>query len=139
MYEVAEVFGGACRTRLWLSQGAQKEIVRFRKKGDPNGAFWKRLKRFAETGFSLYERGNDPPIRSEWGGVYRIGTVDSLFRIIGFYADDSKADFIAIDAFLKKGQRLNQAEKERVNEVVRVKKDGDWKKAPSLRYPRLAQ
>ena len=71
--------------------------------------------------------------------MYRIGTVDSLFRIIGFYENDDKTDFIALDAFSKSGQKLSPAERRRVDEVAWVKKDGDWKKAPTLRYPRLAE
>lgn len=140
MHEVAEVaFGGPRRTRLWLSEAVEKAIVRFRRDGDPNGAFWKKIKRYAQTGFALYEHGERPPIRAEWDGVYRIGTVDSLFRIIGFYENDDRNDFIAIDAFLKSGQQLNRAERRRIDEVARVKKDGDWAKISTLRYPRLAE
>jgi hypothetical protein len=139
MHEVIEVpFGVPCQTRLWVSQAALRQIARYRKKGDPDGAFWKKLRRFAENGFALYERGDRPPIRAEGGGVYRIGTVDSLFRIIGFYEDDNKTSFIAVDAFLKRGQKLDASERRRIDEVARVRRDHDWQKAPGTSYPRLA-
>ena len=130
MHNVTEVpFGVPCQTRLWFSEKVTKEVAEFRKRGDPNGAFWKRVKRHAQNGFWLAERGNNPPIRHEWDRVYRIGFIDSLFRIIGFYEDESeKRDFIAIDAFLKSGQDLNTAQRARIDEVARVRQEILWKK-----------
>jgi hypothetical protein len=141
-------FRGSCQTRLWFSDRVLKDVAEYRRKGDPNGAFWKRLERCALAGFPLHERGSQPAVRYEWDGVYRVGFVDSLFRLIGFYEDGTnKTEFITIDSFLKRGQGLSAAERNRVDEVARVKRDGDWEKVtnggsnPSGggRYPRLAR
>jgi hypothetical protein len=140
MEEVTEVpFGVPCKTRIWFSRRVQEEVARFRKKGDPNGAFWKRLKRHAENGLWTAEHGSPPPVQAEWDGVYRLGYVDTLFRIIGFYEDASKSDFIAIDAYLKKGRKLNDPQRERINYVAAVKKERRWKKVNHVQYPRLAE
>jgi hypothetical protein len=130
MHDVTEVpFGFPCKTHLWLSQRAQDEITHFRKRGDPNGAYWKRVARFAKDGFGLHDQGEFPPIRHEWDNVYRIGFVDSLFRLIGFYEDPStKSDFIAIDAFLKKKKKLNRSERDRIDKVAEVRRLKQWRK-----------
>ncbi len=113
MHRVTEVpFPGPRRTRLWVSDAAAKQIDRFRRKGD------------------------SPVIRKEWDDVYRIGIKGSEFRILGFYDSDDKTGFIAIEAFIKGGQKLRSSERQRVDAVARVKRDGDWKK---VSYPRLAE
>jgi len=78
-------------------------------------------------------------LKHEWGGVYRIGFVDSLFRIVGFYEDASKRDFIAIDAYLKRGQKLDASQRNRIDHVVNVREQKPWKKVPDERYPRIAK
>jgi hypothetical protein len=137
MHLVAEVpFGVTCKTKLWLSFAAAKDVDRFRRKGDPNGIFWKKVRRYCENGFEMYEISQWPPLVHEGDGVYRLGIIESMFRIIGFYGDGGKVEFIGIDTFLKKDQDLNATEKRRVKEVIRVKKARDWKKvehAPQLR------
>jgi hypothetical protein len=140
MHEVMEVPLGACKTRLWISHTVAKELSRLRKRSDPNATVWRRLKRGAQMGLELYERQTPPVVKHEWGGVYRIGFINSLFRIIGFYKEDRKDVFIAIDAFTKRDQRLSAAERSRVNEVVRVKELNLWTKVESNEsFPRLAQ
>ncbi|HEY3243767.1 MAG TPA: hypothetical protein VGM03_10490 [Phycisphaerae bacterium] len=139
MHEVTEVnFGVPCNTRVWLSRSAERAIQKFRRKGDPDGSFWKRLKRWAQNGFRLHE-GPDGPIRLEWDGVYRVGPIDSLFRIIGFYENDSRAHFIGMDAFLKHGQQLTDGQKKRIDAVAAIKRDGNWRKTENVRYPRIAR
>jgi hypothetical protein len=146
MYEVRDIgFKGPCKTRIWISDGAKKDVDRFCEKSNPPGRFIRHLRRCAENGFGAYEGGSRPIVKPEWSGVYRIGFTWSLFRLIGFYEDPStKADFIVIDALLKKGQSLNAADRRRIDAVARVKKDGDWIKVKngkdhSGRYPRLAR
>ncbi len=140
MHEVAELrLGPSCRTRVWLSEKAQKEIKKFRKNSDPDRVFLKRLKRYAQNGFWFYE-GDKQPIQHEWDDVYRIRPTDSLFRIIGFYENEDRAHYIAIDAFLKKGQQLTDGQRRRIDAVAAVKRDGDWKrKVEDVGYPRIAR
>jgi len=98
------------------------------------------MKRLVANGFALHERGDHPPVRHEWNGVYRIGFVDSKFRIIGFYEDGKgTTEFIAIDAFHKSGQGLSAKERARINEVARVKQEHDWRKVTDDGFPRLSQ
>src|SRR5438045_2979157 len=116
MHQVTLInFGAPCKTRVWFSTAVTEEVGKFRKKGDPNGRFWKHLQRCAINGFEIYERGALPIVKLEWRGVYRVGFQHSLFRLIGFYEDgSSKASFIVIDAFLKRGQNLNASERARI-------------------------
>ena len=141
MIEVKEVqLAKDPKTRLWFSEKVQKEVAYFRRRGDPNGAFWMKLKRCCEIGFAYAEQGGWPIIKHEWDGVCRIGIKSSVFRIVGFYAGDNKTDFIAIDAFEKqKGQRLSVPEQALVNVVVGVKKGSLWRKVTDDGYPRLAK
>jgi hypothetical protein len=132
-------FPGHCGTRLWLSQRAAEGLAEFRKKGDPNGAFWKKVQRMARVGFRYYEGSRGMPIRPEGGGVYRIGIHGSLFRIVGFFKDESRSDFIGVDVFLKSGQDLSRSERDRIDAVAKVKQNGSWKEVENGRYPRLAQ
>lgn len=141
MYEVAELFSGSqCQTRLWLAQPVADALAkRSRKHRQEVGILMARLRRYAQNGFALYE-GNAKPIRPEPDGVYRIGHPDDLFRIIGFYDHDSRTDFIAIDAFEKRGHGLSASDQARIANVARVKKQGLWKKKNNYaQYPRLAQ
>jgi len=112
-------------TRFWVSKQVVKAIAK--RDGKERAKLLKRLLRYAENGFWNYQ-GDDLPIRHEWAGVFRIGHDDDLFRIIGFYEDQNQVDFIAIDAFLKKGQDLTPAQRKRIDEVVRVKDEHDWQK-----------
>ena len=102
----------------------------------------KRLMRYAQNGFLLYE-GKEKPIRHEWDGVYRIGHPVDLFRILGFYEDDTKTNFIVIDAWMKGGQRLSASEQARIDAIATVKKNGLWRRKTNGKenddYPKLAE
>src|SRR6266545_502161 len=126
MYEVEELFAGdPCRTKLWVSVQVSRAISDFALKNRRSvEQLLKRLQHYTKNGFSNYE--GDGPIRYEWDGVYRIGHKSNLFRIIGFY-DGGKTEFIAIEAFTKHGQKLSKPEKNRINEVVRVKEQRLWR------------
>ncbi len=130
MHYVAEVpFRVACKTRLWLSAAAQRDLIKYRKRKDPDGRFWKRIERGCQNGFATLEFGEWPPCRYEWDGVYRVGFIDSLFRLIGFYEDPkTKADFVVIDTLMKRGQDLGAADKAPIDEVARVKQERLWKR-----------
>lgn len=141
MYEVAELFARMpCQTRVWVAQPVTDALAkRGRKHQREVAILMARLRRYAQNGFALYE-GNAKPIRPEPDGVYRIGHPDDLFRIIGFYDHDSRADFVAIDSFEKRGHALSSSDQTRIANVARVRKRGLWKRnADYANYPRLAQ
>ena len=108
---------------LWFTQKVIDAVkVAASKRQDPKGIVMKKtLKRYAQKwlayGTTRKEKGLQ--VKAEWDDVYRIGPTRSLFRIIGFYEDDSYADFIAIDAFVKHKQKLSRAESDRITEVGR--------------------
>jgi hypothetical protein len=136
IHEVTEVrFGVRCKTTLWLSQKAREGIDDYRKKGDPDGAFWKKIKRYAINGFDLYERGRPSPVLFEWDGVFRVST-GTLFRLYGFYSGDSKSEFIVVDVALKRGMELSKSERSQIDEVARVRREGLWKKVQNDNYPK---
>ena|ERR1700722_10446907 len=129
---VTEVpIGVPCRTRLWFSERVAKELESLRE-----GRFEIKLKRCCQSGLSAYEGVVPPVIKHYRDGVCRIGFVFSLFRIIGFYVDgSSKQEFICIDAFKKRGQKLSASERRRIDVVVDIKINKRWRKNE---YPRLA-
>lgn len=112
-------------TTLWASDQATEKIAHFRTTGDPNGKIWSKILRWAQAGFQFFE---GKGVNHEWEGVFRVGTVDSLFRLIGFYGE-GKSEFIVIDAMQKKKTRLNASERVRIDEVARVKRLRLWRKA----------
>ena len=117
---VRELFSDVrCETRIWLAERVAKAIGN-------DARLLKKLKQYAENGFLLYE-GKDFPLRLEKPGVYRIGHRNDLFRIIGFYAGSSRSEFIAADAFKKRGQSLSKSQRERIDRVARIKRDGTWR------------
>ena len=138
MHEVVELFPNVrCRTHLWVSDAVLDRLnKRARKHQQSIARFLTVLKRYVQNGFACYE-GPGHPVRHEGDGVYRIGHHD-LFRVIGFYEDDSRRDFIAIGCFLKRRQALNAAERRRIKDVARVKKEHLWKRRTNGQYPRLA-
>ena len=136
MYEVRKAFVGIrCRTNLWFSVKVNKEV------GYAGPQFLSKLERYCQYGFENYEgKGNWPPIKHEWEGVFRIGMKNSLFRVIGFYEDGTnRTEFIALDCYTKGGQNINAAERARIDEVARAKKKHDWRKVQDDEYPRLAK
>lgn len=139
MQIVDELFPNAgMQTRIWISPAAAEVIEkRSRKNRESIAYLLKRLQRYAANGFALYE-GHQKPIRLEWGGVYRIGHPEDLFRLIGFYEDNSRRDFIVIDAFLKTGQELTASQRERISGVAKIKKENQWIRRRHGSYPRLA-
>ena len=135
MTEVDDVFSGLqCRTHVWLSQDAIDGIAEYAKKDE----FLKKLRYYAEAGFLAME-GSGRPVRHEGSGVYRVG--HDLFRLIGFYEDDTKKDFIGIATFDKHGQKLRRNERELIKGIAEIKNGVQWKRkvVPNGQYPRLAQ
>jgi hypothetical protein len=110
MEEVREFFPGHDRkTRLWMTDRVAAELLRFARRGDPDRQFMKLLDRYTKNGFENYMGGSPPPIKHEWDGVYRVGIMRFLFRIIGFFDGPGTADFIALDTFTKGGQKLSRS------------------------------
>ena len=127
MHEVEELFKDIpCRTRVRISAQAARAFQKFRKKGDPNASFWKKLKECTTKGFEYFQVGDWPQVSPEWDGVFRFGVRDSRFRLIGFFHGVGCSDFIVIDAFRKGGQRLSRSECDRIDAVAEVKRSGDW-------------
>jgi len=122
MVEVTEAIGGA--TELWLSDKVWRELKRL--DSTVKGRFLKQLKRCCDGGFVNYE---GMLVVCEWSEVYRIGFGWSLFRIIGFYEDGTnKTRFIGMDAYLKHGQKLSAADRDRINATAAIKKNRAWRK-----------
>lgn len=131
MHVVEEYYGGSeFATAVWLSEGANKAILKFVRKGGQQAAvLLQKVEYWAKTGFASFEGGEGCPIRHEWDGVYRIGRTSSLFRLIGFYENDDRASFVIIDVLHKRGTRLTKGEISRINGVAQVKREGLWRKA----------
>lgn len=110
-------------TRVWISDKAAGDLAHHSSREPPPGRFWKRLERFAKNGFKHY---HGTSIEFEWDGVYRISD-GTLFRLIGFY-DDATKDFVIVDAFLKRGQKLSKSDRARVDAAAEIKKKGSWRK-----------
>jgi len=51
-----------------------------------------------------------------------------MCRLIGFYSAPDKSAFVAVDGFTKRKQKLSKKERNRIDEVARVKKENDWVK-----------
>ena len=112
---------------MWVSEQARKAIEKFvKRKGDSGIRFLQKVKHYAKAGFREFES-KSGPIRHEWKGVYRVAHSSFLFRLIGFYEDDADG-FIAIDAFMKTGRQLKDSQRDRIDEVARVRDRGSWKK-----------
>jgi hypothetical protein len=122
MVLVEELFPGKpYKTRLWLSQRAIDELADYR--DNPPGRFLAKVKHYAKNGFGAYA--NSTILKREWRGVWRIA--DGRFRLIGFFENDfTKGDFIALDAFLKRGQELSRAQRARIDKVADIKESGAW-------------
>ena len=124
--QVRELFPDEpCRTRIWLSDAASEGVYAHAHGEKHRGSFLKKLKRYAMNGFDPYI-GDDRPIRHEWKGVFRIGD-SSLFRLIGFFGA-THAEFIGVDAFVKRGQELSPSQRKRIDWAARVKEEGRWVK-----------
>jgi hypothetical protein len=133
MHDVSELFWDiSCQTKIWISAAARKGIADYHQKK----RVMMLLERFATRGFQNFE-GPKRPIAPEWDGVYRFNP-GTLFRITGFYEGGSRTSFIAIDAMLKRQTKLSSAERRRIDEVARVRKENDWRKVYD-HYPRPAQ
>lgn len=115
-------------TDVWVTEQAMKQLGKFKKSGTPYKQYLLKLKHYATNGFWNFEGNEGEPIRAEGSSVYRVAHVSSLFRLIGFYEDDTRTVFISIDAFKKGGRKLTSAQRDRINTVARVKKERRWKK-----------
>ncbi len=111
-------------TAVWLSRKADKALDRLHRHGRDIDLLQDKIEHYAKAGFIKFEGG--PVLKHEWDGVYRLGRPDSLLRMIGFYAHDNKGQFLIMDAFLKLKGGLGSHERERINEIARVKRYGDW-------------
>lgn len=122
-------------TNVWASASVREALVWYQKRKETHrGFFIGKLHRYAKDGFALWH-GEGRPIRHEWDQVYRIGHDSCLFRVIGFYAGGYQREFIACDAYLKGGTKLNRSERDRINAVASVRATGSWHKVGSDGQP----
>lgn len=136
MYTVTELPIPDRRTRLWLSDQAIAAIDEHAKQEKKPGFFLEKLTYWCRAGLPRFE---PDVVRSEGNGVFRIGYND-LFRLIGFYEDDHKKDFIVIAAITKHGKKLRANERRAIRDVAEVKAKGDWKRVTQDgNYPRIAK
>ena len=117
------------QTEIWVSDAVREAIAQHTRSERPkSGFFLKKLKYYATGGFAEFEGDEKSPVRYEWGGVYRVGLHGKLFRVYGFYIGPKKLCFIAADAFLKKAGKLRPSEKDRIDEVVKIREKKQWRK-----------
>lgn len=116
-------------TVVWGSDRVREQLEWYqRRKEKFRGFFVKKLFRYAQDGFALWE-GADKPIRPEWDQVFRIGHDSTQFRVVGFYSGaGNRAEFIACDAYLKDGPKLSASERARINAVATIRATGNWQR-----------
>ena len=127
MVKVAPLFvGPEFVTKVWLTERATNLVDEHcRKKGKAyRGVYLKELARWCMTGFAVQE--NAGHVRHEGQGVYRLDLKGDLFRLIGFYYGPGKERFIIIDGFLKRGQRLDATDRERIGRVATIRQNRQW-------------
>ncbi|NJL30878.1 MAG: hypothetical protein HC898_04195 [Phycisphaerales bacterium] len=113
-------------TVVYATQEVEAALIEYSEtKDNPRNFFLNKLKYFAESGFDKWI-GPDRPIRSEGERIYRIGLDRSLFRMIGFFSDNTRKQFIVVDVFLKRGQRLGKAEREKIARAAKICREGSW-------------
>ena len=127
VYELFQDQHTSLQTRVWITKPALQEFKKYQNREQPQKKFLKKLKRYAERGFVNFEGSEGSPIRHEWDGVYRISD-GSLFRLLGFYENENRTDFIVIEAFLKNKTKLNSSHKDKINAIARIKRDKSWTK-----------
>ena len=133
MYEVETIFENAttvCMTEEVLEaifdhDGIEPDDLDL--KNIPAGLLEK-IRYWSLAGFRRHEGSKGRPIKYEGKGVYRLGLKHDLFRVYGFYEDESRKDkFIAIKAWgEKQGTSNTSRERAVIREVQRVIQDGDW-------------
>lgn len=113
------------KTRVWRTEAVQKQIL----KRDPQDRrkLMQKLQRYSANGFAEYL---GVAIQREQDGVFRIGSKSDLFRILGFFEDGTE-DFMACEAFLKKGQELTRAQQQKIGSIAVAKAENRYRKAES--------
>ncbi len=122
--EVDELFvGQAYETAVLISDHCLKELHDFRQTHRREGdQFLAKMRYCATAGFRRHHGGF---IRVEDRNVIRLGLQESLFRVYGFY---SGSEFIAIDALMKRKQKMSAAERSAVTRVADIRDKNQWRK-----------
>lgn len=138
MEELIELFPGeACRTEVWVSATANRQLQKLaskKRKRDRVATLLKKLKRCSQDGFEYHDRpstdkGRPFPLAHEWNGVWRFGLRGDLLRLLGFCCSEQEwGEFLIFRVFEKRGQRLNDDEKALVNEVAAIKQSGMYRR-----------
>lgn len=120
--------GAPYETEVWCSKIVADALDQLQQGTKRERQIANKVDYYARAGFRNHEGGHGP-IRSEGNGVFRIGAWGDLFRILGFYSTERKDEFIAIDAFGKREQKLRKNEKLLIERVAHIKSDKLWEKA----------
>lgn len=119
---VEELFvGPVYQTQVWIDAESLGQLL----EDEAAGKLATKLEHYAKAGFGRYTS-KEGPIKSEGRGVFRIGLHSSLFRLLGFY--NGQAEFIIVDAFLKKKQKLSGPERAKVATVAAIREQELWVK-----------
>jgi len=114
-------------TSVWISEQAMQRLEPFLDEADERDEFGQpqflqKLMDHAVHGFWLAEA-QTREIKDEWDNVKRFGRRYSQFRVIGFYEPGvpKKRSFVIMDAFTKAKGGYTKRERQRVNEVARIR------------------
>ncbi|MBI1375317.1 MAG: hypothetical protein GC159_21575 [Phycisphaera sp.] len=130
MYEVELVFDA--ETSVWMTDEVFDAIWKHdggnsdAELDDIKGGMLEKIEYWSRGGFWNFEgtRG----IKNEGNGVYRLGLHGDLFRVYGFYEDNTKRSFIAVEPHAdKKGKSNTSRERRIIGKVAKARDDG-WKK-----------
>ncbi len=118
MHIVDELFPGKpLRTRVWVTKKARKEIENC--KYPKRECMLNLIEDMAQNGFGNFI-GDHDSIRRKDNGVYAIQRDGDLFRVIGFFENNTHTNFIAIDCFMKTGQKLGKKQRDCIAKVKKV-------------------
>lgn len=124
------------RTNVWAPDWVVKKIWDELGSEKAREAFATKIDGFARHGFADV---SDRFVRHEGnpggGETWRLGYKNSdLFRVVGFFEDDTKRDFIALDAFYKDSDKgYSKSQRNRMKEISHTKREGEsaWQKLPT--------
>ena len=130
MEEVSIIISG--QTNLWASDHTSEQIKQ-ELAVDEQDNFAIKMLQFSVAGYhglstSIVRHEGTKGGGETWRVAYKNG---SLFRVVGFFEEANKRDFIALDAFYKKsGDDYSKAQWKRMKEISEIKQEGDtaWKR-----------
>ncbi|HZW09294.1 MAG TPA: hypothetical protein VFF69_05265 [Phycisphaerales bacterium] len=114
----------AQRTRIWLSDQADKALRKLKRKG--NIAFFTKLDDCVERGFANFI---GTAIRPEPYRTWRFGVRDCKTRMAGFFENDgTMAEFIVPTAFTKEGNANTPAQNDIYKDIGDIRDKKTYRK-----------